>query len=64
MAMKKVDVAGTKNVEVYEDGNYIWLKVDKSQSQGPSKSGKTTVIGTTSGNKGVCGVTIGLNVYK
>lgn len=64
MAMKKVEVAKVKNVEFFEEGNYIWIRVDRTKEQGPSNSGKTTVIGTTSGNKGVCGVTVGLNVYK
>jgi hypothetical protein len=41
--------------------------VDISKEFGPSTSGKTTIIASTEGNKGVPGkedVKIGLNVYK
>lgn len=48
-----------------KDGKLI-IVVDLAQRHGPSKSGKTTVIATTSGNVVVdanSGATMGLNVY-
>lgn len=60
----KLDLGG-KNVEATLDGNLLTIVVDLSQEHGPSKSGKTTIIGTTNGNPTVIGkVKIGLNVYK
>jgi len=45
----------------------ITIKVDISKEFGPSTSGKTTIIASTEGNKGVPGkedVKIDLNLYK
>ena len=56
-----------KNVEMSIDGNILTTKVDLSKEFGPSTSGKTTIIASSEGNKGVPGkedVKIGLNVYK
>jgi len=56
-----------KNVEMSIDGNILTIKVDLSKEFGPSTSGKTTIIASSEGNKGVPGkedVKIGLNVYK
>jgi hypothetical protein len=55
---------GVKNIDFYTDGNDgLWLRVDTKKRLGPSKSGKTTIVGTSSGNKDVNGVTCGLNFY-
>lgn len=41
------------------------IKIDLTKEIGPSKSGKTTIIGTTSGNKHVIGdIFLGVNCYK
>jgi hypothetical protein len=43
------------------------IEVDLRQEQGPSSSGKTIIIATTSGNapvEGQAGVLVGLNVFK
>lgn len=56
-----------KNVEMAVDGNILTITVDLSKEQGPSKSGKTIVIGTTEGNVASPkdnNIKIGLNVYK
>lgn len=56
-----------KNVEMSIDGNILTIKVDLSKEFGPATSGKTTIIASTEGNKGVPGkedVKIGVNVYK
>jgi hypothetical protein len=61
--------AGTmKNVDVKVEGNTLILKIDLTKIQGPSASGKTTIIGTTGGNQVVAEidgkpVTLGLNCY-
>ena len=56
-----------KNVEMAVDGNILTISVDLSKEQGPSKTGKTIVIGTTQGNVSSPkddNIKIGLNVYK
>lgn len=56
-----------KNVSIDVKSGKLHIVVDLSKEQGPSKSGKTTVIGTTSGNVQVAGhdgTFVGLNVYK
>lgn len=54
-----------KNVSIKRNGKKLVIEVDLEQTQGPSKSGKTTIVATTGGNhKLEDGVTIGLNVYK
>lgn len=53
-----------KNVSYEVQGDRLTIVVDLSQSFGPSKSGKTTIIASTEGNAKVDGVTIGLNVYR
>lgn len=57
-----------KNVRAEIDGQTLVIRVDLSKNYGPSKSGKTTVIGTTSGFARVTGpageVSIGLNVIR
>ena len=58
-----------KNCEFTIDGQILTIKVDLSKNHGRSKSGKSIVIGTTSGNVPVDpadhpGVAAGVNVYK
>jgi hypothetical protein len=66
---KKVAVgrkSSFKNVEMELQGTILKITVILSQEFGPSKSGKTTIIGSTEGNQLVFGrpEKIGLNVYK
>ncbi|MFH0959087.1 MAG: hypothetical protein V1897_10335 [Pseudomonadota bacterium] len=55
-----------KNMEMEVNGETLTIKVDLSKELGPSKSGKTVIIGSTGGNQFVFGRSekIGLNVYK
>jgi len=59
-----------KNVSItVSDDNIMNIAVDLNKTFGKSKSGKTTIIGTTEGNQQVANiddekVIIGLNVYK
>ncbi|MBI5572820.1 MAG: hypothetical protein HY914_22945 [Desulfomonile tiedjei] len=54
------------NVEMDLHGDELKITVDLSKEKGPSKSGKTVIIGSTEGNQLVFGreEKIGLNVYK
>lgn len=55
------------NVKTKIDKNILTLTIDLSREYGPSKSGKTIVIATTSGNIKLAhesGAVLGLNVYK
>ena len=54
------------NVEMSVNENILTIKIDLSKEFGPSKSGKTIMIATTSGNVTVPEreEIIGLNVYK
>jgi hypothetical protein len=55
-----------KNVEMSVEGDLLTITVDLSKEFGPSKSGKTTIVASTEGNKSVPGRTekVGLNIYK
>ena len=56
-----------KNTKVVVDSKGIMtITVDTNKSQGLSKSGKTEILGTTSGNAEIdeSGIYVGLNVYK
>ena len=56
-----------KNVEMRVEGQRLIITVDLTADQGPSSSGKTTIIATTGGNVAVPGredVKVGLNIYK
>ena len=58
-----------KNVETSVDGGKLTITVDLTKNFGPSKSGKTIIIGSTEGNKWLDtpdhgDVCIGLNCYK
>lgn len=56
-----------QNAEMKVQGNKLTITVDLSKELGESKSGKSVVIATTSGNADIpnkTGFKIGLNVYK
>ncbi len=54
-----------KNAILKVDGDKLTISVDLSKDHGPSKSGKTIIIATSSGNQKIDGTDaiIGLNVY-
>ncbi len=54
------------NIKGTLEGDILTLKIDTSKDLGPSKSGKTIIIATTSGNQPIKGkeaVILGLNCY-
>jgi len=56
-----------KNVELSLDGHILTIRVDLTQTFGPSASGKTTIIASTEGNVSVRPdreEKIGLNAYR
>ena len=56
-----------KNIQIEKTGDVLTIKINLNQTQGPSKSGKTTVIASTQGNvtvPGTEGVKLGVNCYK
>ena len=55
-----------KNVLVKIEGDLLILTIDLTQNFGPSSSGKSTIIATTSGNVAIPGTDakLGLNLYK
>jgi hypothetical protein len=55
-----------KNVEFQLEGNDLVIRIDLTQKLGTSSSGKSQLIGTTSGNVTVPGtdIKVGLNVYR
>jgi len=55
-----------KNAQVKVDGEKLTIEVDLSKDFGPSNSGKTIIIATSSGNKPIDGTdaVIGLNIYR
>ena len=55
------------NVQASVKGHILTLQIDLSQNNGKSSSGKTTIVGTSSGNQpveGHPGIFVGLNVFK
>ena len=55
-----------QNVKMTVKGQTLTIEIDLSKRLGPSKSGKTTVIATTSGNVDVPqhrDIKIGINCY-
>ena len=54
-----------KNVKVAIDGDTLTITIDLSKEFGLSGSGKSSIIATTSGNKGIGkgNVKLGLNCY-
>ncbi len=56
-----------QNVAISVEGNTLILKIDLTKDFGPSSSGKTRIVATTSGNVTIDGhpdVKCGLNVYR
>ncbi len=56
-----------KNVDLSIDGGILTIRVDLSQTFGPSSSGKTTIIASTEGNVAAGPdreEKIGLTVYR
>jgi hypothetical protein len=55
-----------KGVNYEVKGSKLIIEIDMTQNYGPSKSGKSTIIATTSGNKSLAGtdLTLGLSLYK
>ena len=55
-----------RNVLAEIQGETLVLRIDLAADGHESKSGKSSVIGTTNGNVGIAGtdVKIGLNVYR
>ncbi len=55
-----------QNAKLKVEGNKLTIEVDLSKEQGPSRSGKTIIIATSSGNKPIEGTdaVIGLNIYR
>ena len=53
------------NIKARVDGNTLHLEIDISKTLSPSKSGKTVIVATTSGNQPIPGtpVVLGLNAY-
>lgn len=54
------------NADIKTKGNQLTITVDLSKEHGPSKSGKTIIIATSSGNQKIAGTDaiIGLNIYR
>lgn len=54
-----------KNIKVKNADEALTLTVDLKVNQGQSKSGKSIIIATSSGNKEIApGVYMGLNIYR
>ncbi len=55
-----------KNVDIKVKGNIVTITLDTTQDHGPSASGKTNCVATTSGNLPIPGtdVILGLNAYR
>jgi hypothetical protein len=57
-----------QNVKIETKENQIIITIDTSKNLGPSRSGKTIMVGTTSGNQKVTtpsgDIMVGVNAYK
>ena len=55
-----------RNVAYKIEGSKLLIEVDLSKELGRSKSGKTMIVATTSGNVDIGheGIKLGLNMYK
>ncbi len=65
--MAKVTGSIGKNIKTTVEGNKLVIEVDLSKDFGPSASGKTIIVATSSGNtavEGGGGVVLGLNLYR
>jgi len=63
---KTADVVIGPNVLMREEDGLIVLTIDPSVTLGPSSSGKSSNVATTSGNRMVTsdGLQLGLNAYR
>jgi hypothetical protein len=71
MAIKKSTTASKstkvgKNVAYVVEGNILTITIDISKTFGPSSSGKTEIVATTSGSQeiGDTGIRLGLNAFS
>lgn len=57
---------GTDNLQLSVSGDILTVTVDLSKEHGPSKSGKTTIVASSLGNKPIPGRNeyVGLNIYR
>jgi len=53
-----------RNVTAEMQGPVLVLRIDTEQSQGRSKSGKSEILGTTSGAARMADFVVNLNVYR
>ncbi len=64
--LNKSEVTQMQNIETSIEGNILTLKIDLSKRIGPSSSGKTIIVATTSGNTPVMGnkdIKMGINLF-
>jgi len=52
------------NCKIKVEKNIMTITIDLKKTLGPSKSGKTIMVASTSGKEDVAGVSVNLNVYK
>jgi len=54
------------NVSMVRDGDKVLIQIDLTQELGQSKTGKSTLIASTQGNRNVPGtdVKLGINCYR
>lgn len=62
---KSSGLLGTNATYAVDEKGICTITIDLTQRLGDSASGKTIIVGTTSGNKEIpgTGVTVGLNAY-
>lgn len=53
-----------RGIEYAIEGRALVLRIDLDGDQGPSSSGKSTIVASTGGNQSVAGVKVGVNVYR
>lgn len=56
-----------KNIQMTVEGDILTIEIDLAEDLGPSKSGRTRLVATTSGNvevEGTKDVKIGINAYR
>ncbi|CCW62426.1 unnamed protein product [Phytomonas sp. EM1] len=65
LATKATPLPGSKNISLFVEGKVLYLFCDLSKDFGQSASGKTIIIGSSSGNKqlGSSNAFIGLNLF-
>lgn len=62
---QRADLPGAQNLQMSVDKSILYLYCDLAKSVGPSSSGKTVLISSSSGNKplGKSGAFLGFNIY-